>query len=591
MTEEFAVMGKRLPRADALEKVKGEAKFASDMELPRMLHSKFLRSPHPHAKITRIDASKAKALPGVKAVLIHKNVPKMHAFASTMRTKKKFEYLLDETVHYAGEEVAAVAAVTREIAEKAIDLIEVEYHVLPAVFDKEEAMKPDAPLVHPELGTNLYQDKRSVNGVLPFEYGDVEEGFADADHIIDGTFESPFQHHVSPEPRAVLCEWIGPELTCWVSTQIPQAIREELSTGLDLPLSNVRVISSNTVGGYGGKQPNKTCVLVAMMARKTGRPVKAQFTRAEDLIATHRRIDAKIYGKVGIKLDGSLTALYTRMITNYGRDSTFGYNIPANAASTTCSMLYNYPTIKFEGYHVITNIQDHGAFNGYGIPESTFCIERLMDEAAEKIGMDPVAFRFKNCTRYGDKATDLMTVAYGPVEWHVTGPDVDSFPVCIEKVAEKACWKDKWKGWTTPVEVNGSKRKGIGIAIGMHHSLSRTPDAATVKMNHDGTAIVLSSDPEIGQGISSAMRQVVAEVLGLGAEDVNVFLADTKAAPFGHGIFGSRGTIAATGSAYYAALDVKKQLFDIAAKKLEASPEDLVAMDRKISVKGSPQKS
>ncbi len=589
MSEEFSVVGKRLPRTDAVEKVKGEAKFTTDIQLPGMLHAKFLRSPHAHAKVIGIDTTRAEAVPGVKAVLTCKNAPKVHAYSASLR-REKFEYLLDETVHYAGEEVAAVAAVTKEIAEKALELMEVEYEVLPAVFDKEEAMKPDAPLVHPELGSNLYQCPRTVDGMLPLEWGDVEKGFAEADYIVEGTYETPLVHNLSPEPRSVVCQWIGDKLTCWASTQMPQGTREDLAACLAIPLSSVRVISNYSVGGYGGKRPEKIAALAALLAQKTGRPVRAVFTRAEDFIATHRRIDSKVYAKVGVKKDGKITALYIKMITNYGRDSMYGYLIPAAGAVDTCSMLYQYQNSRFEGYHVITNIEDHGAMNGFGDPEAGFSVERIMDEAAEKIGMDPVEFRLNNCMRYGDKGMELYPVIAGPIEWGVVGPDLDSFPECIRKVAEKSHWKEKWRGWKTPVEVRGTKRRGIGIAIGTHHCLARPPDSATVKMNQDGTADVFSSDPEIGQGLKTAMAQVVAEVLGLQYEDINVVLADTSVTPHGPGVFGSRGTLAGIGSAYRAAKDAKRQLFELAAEKLGVKPEELEAKERSIYIKGHREK-
>lgn len=587
MGEEFSVIGKRLPRADAIEKVNGEAKFTSDIQLAGMLHAKFLRSPHAHARILKIDTTRAEALPGVKAVLTCKNVPKIRP--RPRAPGEKFEYLLDETVHYAGEEVAAVVAVTKQIAEEALKLIEVEYEVLPAVFDKEEAMKPDAPLVHPEVGSNLYQCPRTINGMLPLEYGDVEKGFAEADYIIEGTYESPIQHNVSPEPRSVVCQWTGDKLTCWATTQIPQKVRGDLSASLGIPLSRVRVLSTYSVGGYGGKQPQKTAILVALLAKKTGRPVKSVFTREEDLIATHRRIDSKIYARVGVKRGGSITALYTRMITNFGRDSELDFFVPASAASDTCSMLYKCPNTKWEGYHVITNIEDHAGMNGFGDPEAGFCIERLMDEAAERIGMDPVEFRLKNCMRYGDKGIEFYPVAYGPIEWGIAGPDIESFPECIRKVAEKSCWKEKWKGWNIPVEVGGMKRTGIGIAIGMHHCIALAPDSAAVKMNQDGSVDVLSSDPDIGQGLKTAMAQVVAEVLGLQYEDVNVILADTDVTPFGPGVFASRGTTMGINAAYLAALDARRKLFEIAATRLGVKPEELEAKEQKVYVTGHPE--
>ena len=593
MSEEFSVIGKRLPRVDAIEKVKGEAKFTSDIQLPGMLHAKFLRSPHAHARIVSIDTTRVEALPGVKAVLTPKTVPKVHPLGEVPGIDK-LEYLLDETVHYAGEEVAAVAAVTKEIAEEALKLIEVEYEVLPAVFDKEEAIKPGAPLVHPELGGNLCQCPRSVDGMLPLEWGNVEKGFAEADYIIEGTYESPLQHPVSPEPRSVVCQWIGDKLTCWASTQVPQKIRLDLAHCLDIPLSSVRVISTYSVGGYGAKDSEKTATLTALLARKTGRPVRAVFTRAEDLIATHRRIDSKIHGRLGVKKHGTITAIHLKMITNFGRDSKYLFMIPCAGAVGTCSALYRYNNSRWEGYHVYTNIEDHGAMNGFGDPEAGFCVERLIDEAAEKIGMDPVGFRLKNCMRYGDKAMDFFPVMFGPkIEWGVAGPDIDSLPECIRKVAAKAQWKKKWKGWRTPVEVRGTRRRGIGIAIGMHHCIAETetPDAATVKMNHDGSVDVLSSVPEIGQGLKTAMAQIAAEVLGLRYEDVNVILADTSVTPWGPGVFASRGIGAGANSVYLAAKDAKRQLFEMAAQRLGVKPDELEAKEQKIYVKKHPGKA
>ncbi len=253
MAEEFSVIGKRLPRHDALAKAKGEVKFVTDIQLPRMLEAKFLRSPHAHARIVRIDTSKAKALPGVAAVLTHKDVPKVHPW-------NKFEYLLDETVHYPGEEVAVVAAETKEIAEEALKLIEVEYEVLPAVFDMEEAMKPDAPLVHPEYGSNMFHGsaaqpvpRAKPDGWLTIAVGDVDKGFAEADYVVEGNYETPIQYHCSPLSRAVVCEWNGDKLICYADTQTPMGVHLDLAKCLGMPQSSVRVICPPCVGCYGGK--------------------------------------------------------------------------------------------------------------------------------------------------------------------------------------------------------------------------------------------------------------------------------------------------------------------------------------------------
>jgi len=252
---------------------------------------------------------------------------------------------------------------------------------------------------------------------------------------------------------------------------------------------------------------------------------------------------------------------------------------------------------------VMTNIPDYGAFNGFGDSEAGFCVERLIDEAAEKIGMDPVEFRLKNCARYGDRAIDYDTLLAGsattydpslesmesPIEWGVLGPDIDSLQECIRRAAEKAHWKEKWKGWQTPMEVKGAKRRGIGVAIGTHPSMYRRY-SAIVKMNHDGTANVLSSAAEIGQGCATAMAQVVAEVLGLRYEDVNVRLGDTVVTPAGFGNTASGGTSSGITAAKLAADDAKHKLFDIAAEMLGVKPDILEAKDRRIHVKGHPER-
>jgi xanthine dehydrogenase molybdenum-binding subunit len=610
MPEEFSVVGKSLPRKDALEKVKGEAKFVADMQLPGMLHAKFLRSPYAHARITKIDASRAEALPGVKCVLTPKNTPKIHPMG-------KFEFLLDETAHQAGEEVAVVAAVTEEIAEQALKLIDVEYEVLPAVLDAEEAIKPGAPLLHPEYTkSNIYRGTETqakfygpasvrmprarADGWLPLEVGNVDKGFAEADYIVEGVYESPMQPCCSPMPRSVVCQWMGNNLTCWACCQVPVWIKKDLSKNLRIPQSSVRVIASYPVGGYGGKNPEKIATLTAIMAKRTGRAVKSVFTRQEEFVATHHRPSYKGYEKIGVKKDGTITAMQHRVIGNFGRDFAVGPEIMAASAAATCGTLYMYQNMKFEGAIVMTNIPDTGPMNGLGDPEMGFLLERAIDEAAEGIGMDPVEFKLKNCARYGSRSCsrrDVLGLSHDELElrpdwvnWGIVGHDFDSLQECIKQVREKSGWQKKWKGWKTPVEVNGTKRKGIGIAIGMHMSCFRLY-SATIKMNQDGSADVMSSAAEIGQGIKTAMAQVVAETLGIGYEDVNVLLADTAATPEGWGVVASGGTSSAIPAAWHAAKEVRQKLFNIAAPILGVTPDELEAKNRVIYVKYRPQKA
>ena len=587
MSSEFSVLGKSVVRKDAIEKAKGEMKYLSDMQLPGMLHAKFLRSPHAHARIKSIDTSKAEKLPGVKCILTFRNVPKAHPM-------RKFEYLLDETVHCPGEEVAAVAALTAEIAGAALEMIEVEYEVLPAVFDPQEALKPGAPLVQDGYGTNIFHGTPLVqiprldqDGWLRLEVGDVEKGFAEADTILDETFgDTPIQYNCSPIPRTVICQWTGDKLTCWADTQLPFFLWRDLSGSLGIPQSNVRVIANNTVGAYGGKMPERTATLTAIMAKKTGRPVKAAFSRAEDFVSTHHRISYRNSHRMGVKKDGTITAIQTKIIANWGKDSVVPCICQATALLDACTMLYEWKNAKAESCGVLTNIIGYGPMNGFGDPEAIYSLERLVDMAAEKIDMDPVQFRVKNCMRYGDRAMEYEQVLYGPIKWGILGSDLSGFPKMIEKCAEAAQWKEKWKGWQTPMAVHGPGKRGIGIAIGMHHT-SFWPSSAIVKMNQDGTANVLSMAVEIGQGYATAIAQVVAETLGIRYEDVNPVLSDTAMTPVAIGNVASSGTSSPINSARLAAEDVRRKLFELAAPRLNAPADTLEARDGHIWVKGT----
>jgi CO/xanthine dehydrogenase Mo-binding subunit len=589
MTSEYSVLGKSLVRKDAIEKAKGEAKYIPDIQLPRMLHAKFLRSPHAHAKVISIDTSKAETLPGVKCILTCQNVPKVHPL-------RKFEYLLDETIHYPGEEVAAVAALTAEIAEEALKLIDVKYQVLPAVFNPDEAMKPNAPLVHQGYGTNIYHGTELVqiprldkDHWLRIEVGNIDKGFAEADHVLEAHFDwTPIQYNCSPKPRGVVCEWTGDKLTCWADTQLPLFLWQDLAICLGIPQSSIRVIANYAVGGYGGKMPEKTGILAALMAKRTGRPVKAIFSRAEDLIATHHRISYKNYHKIGVKKDGSMTAVYNRFIAHWGKDTVVPYICQATGLVGGI-MLYGCQNSKAETCGVMTNTVGYGPMNGFGDPEVIYALERLVDMVAEKIDMDPVMFRLKNCMRYGNRAMEYEQVLYGPIKWGILGSDLNSFPEIIEKCAEKAQWKETWKGWRTPVAMNGVKKRGIGIALGMHHT-SFWPSSAIVKMNQDGTANVLSMAVEIGQGYATAISQVVAETLGIRYEDVNPILADTGVTPTSRGNVASSGTSSPINSAKLAAEEVKKRLFELAAPRLNAPIDTLEAKEGNICVKGTDHK-
>ena len=592
MSNEFVVLGKSKIRKDSVEKVTGGARYIPDIKLPGMLYAKFLRTPHAHTKIINIDTSKAEALPGVKCVLTYKNVPKAHSM-------RKIGYLMGQELHYPGEEVACVAAVTPEIAEKALELIDfnidLEYEALPAVITPEEAMAPDAPPYNTEYDGNIYRGTPIVkiprieeDGYVRLEVGDIEKGFAEADFIFEDVDETPMQYPCSPSPRSVVCEWAGDKLNCWADTQLPLYLLIDLSKILKIPQSAIRLIANYAVGGYGGKSPEKTAALAAIMSKRTGRPVRAVFSRSEDMIGTHHRISYKCFNKVGVKKDGTITARHHKIIANWGCDTVTHYVCQGTAMTEAVHMLYSCPNSKGETVGVLTNTLGYGAMNGFGGPEAMYGIEKLMDQVAEKLDIDPVEYKYKNCVRYGDRAMDYEQAVYGPVEWGILGPDMDNYPKMMLKVAEVAGWKDKWKGWKTPMSVDGPKRRGIGIALGTHHT-SFWPSSATVKMNQDGSAHAISGAVEIGQGFATIICQIVAEALGLDYDDVTPIVADTGAAPATRGNVASTGTSSAANAVKLAADDVKRQLFEYASKKLGVSTDNLEARDRKVWVKGTDQ--
>jgi xanthine dehydrogenase molybdenum-binding subunit len=586
MSGTLNVLGNSHIRKDAIEKVTGTARYIPDIKLPNMLHAKFLRSPHAHARIKHIDTTRAENLTGVVAILTHRDVPKHHPH-------RRMGYLLDETVHFPGEEVAAVAAISPEIAEEALRLIDVDYEILPAVFDPKEALKPGAPLARREFNDNIYKGTKNGkpprlgdDGVLRLEFGDTAQGMGEADVVLERGYETPMQYNCSPASRTVLCEWVGDKLTCWADTQLPLELWHNLSQALSIPMSDVRLISNYAVGGYGAKSPDKIAALAAVLARRTGRPVRAAFSRAEDFIATHHRLSYQTRHKVGVKKDGTVTALETHITAMWGSDTPSPCIGQAAALLSACTMLYRTENAKAETIGVLTNIVGYGPMNGFGTPEAVYAVERLMDEAAEAIDMDPVAFRLNNCPRYGSRAMDLSQVLSGPVEWGVLGKDFDIFPELIEKTAEKARWKETWQGWKTPVTVDGYRRRGIGVAMGIHHT-AIWPGSAIVKMNQDGTANVMSGAVEIGQGYATALAQVVAETLGIHYEDVHPVLADTAVTPAAIGNVASSGTTTGINAAKKAAEDVRRKMFDIAAARLNVTVDDLEARERKIFVKGS----
>ena len=386
MTPELTIVGTSPKRIDGIEKVSGHAKYVADILLPGMLYGKIKRSPHAHARILHINTSKAMSLPGVKAVLTIDNVPRVkHAGAPHPRSSSLWvdQYIFDHKVRFVGEGVAAVAATSEEIAEEALDLIDIEYEILPAVFDVEEAMQADAPSVH-DTEQNL------VFPPICIERGDVEQGFAEADFIFSGEYSTGRPVPCYMEPNACVCQFdVNGKLTIWSSTQCAFMVRGILSEVLEIPLNNIRVLVDHMGGGFGAKQDLfQHEFLCALLAKKTGKPVKMEYTRKEAFLAGRTRHPVKIYLKQGVKKDGTITAREARYISNTGAYGSHGPGI-TRVGTGSLTSLYRCENVRLEGMSVYTNSPISGAYRGYGVVQSYFALDAQMDEIAEALGIDP----------------------------------------------------------------------------------------------------------------------------------------------------------------------------------------------------------
>ncbi|MFQ5694182.1 MAG: xanthine dehydrogenase family protein molybdopterin-binding subunit, partial [Nitrospinota bacterium] len=399
--EALKVVGQSLPLKDAADKAAWTGMYTVDMSLPGMLYGKILRSPHAHARIVAVDASKARALPGVRAVITPDDVPR-NLFTTAGHPPPdptpSDQFILDHKVRYVGDKVAAVAAETNDIAREALDLIEVEYEVLPAYFDPMDSLAEDAVDIH----ENLKQGKNTV-GYVRMEQGDVEKGFAEADHVVETECEVPGQSHSMLEPVAAICHWeAGGKLIVWSSTQIPFTLRRLIHDALGLPIRKIRVCKPIVGGGFGCKQDMQEEPLCALLSKAAGhRPVKLEYTREETFSSSRIRHPYVMKSKTGLKKDGTITARYLHAVANTGAFSSHGPIVTAYMGAMWIA-LYRSPNFLFEGKTVYTNLPIAGAFRGYGVPQGTYACELHMDHVAREMGMDPLDLRRKNHVRSGD---------------------------------------------------------------------------------------------------------------------------------------------------------------------------------------------
>ncbi len=559
MMKKYTVINTPVHNIDGIAKITGRAEYTFDIKLPHMLYGKILRSSYPHAKILRINTKKAEKLSGVKAVVTGKD---------TLGVKqgiwRRFKELCDEEilarskVRYIGEPVAAVAAVDEDTAEEALDLIEVEYEPLPGVFEPLEAIKEGAPQLHEHA-------ERNINVTRHIEWGDVDEGFKEADHIREDWFRCSSQHHVCMETHNAVASFSpDKKLTVWTSTQSHYYIQVLLSWMLGLRENDIRVISRYTGGGFGSKfELDSAQFCSSLLSMKLFRPVKITLTREEEFMATKRRTPMFYYLRTGVKKDGTFVAKEGRVFTEGGAYTSMG----ATALYLTGffqAFPYVWPSYRYDGYRVYTNTAPTSAMRGFGAPQATFCAETQIDLIAEDLGIDPVEIRRKNAMYSGYEVPGQATIQSCGLNQ------------CLDKIED---WIQS-RGKLPP-------NRGIGIAAygfmsGGIFNWFDTPYAfssAVIQINIDGKVDLYVGSQDMGQGSNTTMTMICAEELGVRVEDIRLHMGDTENCPVDLGAWGSRETLMQGNAVKMAAAEAKKQIIEVAAAKL--SPNIVYDLDIK----------
>ena len=559
-SQAYKVIGRPEARLDGEDKVTGKAVYTVDVELPGMAHGKILRSPYAHARIKRIDGRKAEALPGVYAVITRDDQRGLEMFGAAYKDQT---IVAIDKVRYVGDPVAAVAAVDEATAEEALNLIDVEYDELPAVTSIEEALAPDAPLVHDssssggELMGQHYEAPKEFAGsnlCYRFSYakGNVEEGFKKADHIFEDTFRFPRVQHFSMEPHAAVAHVDGNHITLWAGTQEPFTLREHLSEIFHLPLNKIRIIVPYLGGAYGGKLAVKTEPLAVALSWKAKRPVRLAHS-IEESFKTVTRHPARVQIKTGVTKSGKLVARQCLIYMETGAYADAGPRV-TQKAGYRCFGPYRIPHVKTDAYTVYTNTVPAGAYRGFGTLQVTWAYESQMDIIAEKLAMDPLALRLKNLLKKGE----LYTPGDTPVDCDLKEG--------LLRAAKEIGWHKQ----------DNKPNRGKGLACCMKDGGGTYKVAsAAVKMNSDGSIILLTGTVEIGQGARTALSQIVAEELAVPLSSITVAELDTDVTPYDVNTNASSSTVVMGLSVQRAAQDLKRQLLRHGAKVLKAIPDRL----------------
>jgi 4-hydroxybenzoyl-CoA reductase subunit alpha len=561
---DFSIIGKPIAMVDAAGKTTGAGKYTDDLTVPGMLVGKILHSPYPHARIKRIDTSRAEKLEGVVAVAIGKDAPNTYGILPVGHDEHA---LAVDKVRYVGDNVACVAAVDEATADRALELIDVEYEVLPAYFDPEQSMKAETDLIHDNKPHNLEKDYHHA-------FGDPDQGFAEADYVAEARFIANEVTHAAMEPHSTLASFeIDSQtgnpgrLIVWSSTQVPYYLQHKLSLVLEMPMAQIRVIKPLVGGGFGGKSEVIPLeIIAAIAARKARAPVKITYTREEVFWAHRGRPRTLIDLKTGVKKDGRITAVKARVVQDGGAYCSYGV-VTILYSGALLGALYDIPNIQYDGYRVLTNKPACGAMRGHGTVNVRFAFESQLDELAATINLDPAEIRRRNLLQ--------------PPCITVNGLRVQSYglPACIEKTVERSGWKNR----------KGKLENGRGLGMACSHYVSGAANSiirsdmphstVNIKIDRDGGVVVYTGASEIGQGSDTMTAQIAAETLGCSLGRIRIVAADTDLTPIDIGSYSSRVTFMAGNATLRAAAEVKKQIASAAARKMGCAAEELIFRD------------
>ena len=579
---ELTTIGRSERRVDAVKLATGRGAFVDDLALPGMLHARILHSPHAHARIRKIDASHARAMPGVACVLTHEDVPRVPYTTAGQGWPEPSPYdavMLDRKVRFVGDRVAVVAAEDPELAQRACEAIRVEYDVLPAVLDPERSMDPGAPVIHDQPDASGIKDAgRNLAAALEAEVGDVAKGFAEAERVFEATYRVPYVQQSSIEPHITIT-WLDEDnrLVVRTSTQVPFHVRRIIAPLLEIPIRRIRVIKPRVGGGFGGKQEILIEDLCGILTLRTGRPVRLEYTRDEELSAARTRHPQIVTVKSGVR-DGRFTALEMRVLENTGAYGTHALTVMSVTGNRALS-LYRCPNVRYEAKAVYTNLAVAGAFRGYGCPQGFFALESHVDEVALALDQDPLEFRKRNHVDAGDDSPIAVVLGEGR-EGHPQVIRSCGLPEAIRLGAQAVGWGRKRKA----PGAEGPLRRGIGMAIVMQASGIPGVDmgAASLKMNEDASFNLLMGATDIGTGSDTMFCQVAAETLGVPVEKIIPYSSDTDMTPFDPGAYASSTTYISGRAVEKAARGVLAQIVEVGARMLNEDPKDLVTHGGKV---------